>query len=281
MKILAESSLVDVLGNMFSELSNEAFYVIELEQKNEDHLRQDVVGLDIALEVASEGLPVVMLGWMTPKMYIERKSDKWYAAMGYQNVVFRRLPPTADDVRSALEEVKTNARQGDLLAIALLTAKQTEDTIGVLLHDLGYAQSDVNRMAQWASRARKIFGDKTHGELISLVENTKRNFESQFVGQVFPDVCVDVEGTLIASDGSFRSEVLTLAEEKANGGPITIWTGGDVSALTTQLRHNDVFYKVVSKHAMRGATVRVVIDDLTPDQFKDDYGIGCQEYIRV
>ena len=58
--------------------------------------------------------------------------------------------------------------------------------------------------------------------LISLVENAERNFESQFVDQSFPDVCVDIEGTLLASDGTFHSEIIALAKEKANGGPITI-----------------------------------------------------------
>jgi len=284
MKIFADQKIGELLATLFSQIGDQNFYVVQLEQKLTpyDNL-QDVAGLSIVLEIAKEGLPVVMLGWQTAEMYIDRKGQEWHAAMAYPNVMLRRLPALPEDLMSAIEEVAVGSRQPDPLAIALLTAKQTQDTIGVLNHDLSSARRDTDRMVQWEEKARGVFGDQPQAELISLVESAKstREIKSQFAGQKFPDVCVDVEGTLLTSDGQLRPEVLALVKEKANGGPITIWTGGDVHALSKQLHKAGVFYKITSKSTMKGATVRVVIDDQPEATFKSDYGIGHEEYIQV
>jgi hypothetical protein len=102
-----------------------------------------------------------------------------------------------------------------------------------------------------------------------------------FAGRTFPDVCVDVEGTILDPEGQVRSDVLALAQEKASGGPITVWTGGDVQSLSKQLWRAGILYKVVSKQAMRGASVRIAIDDQAEVDFNKAYGVGCEEYVQV
>jgi hydroxymethylpyrimidine pyrophosphatase-like HAD family hydrolase len=92
---------------------------------------------------------------------------------------------------------------------------------------------------------------------------------------------VDIEGTILSSDGQIRSEAITYAATRAGGGPITVWTGGNIYELTKQLRKAGILYKIVSKETMRGAAVRVVIDDQPEAAFKEQYGIEYQEYIQV
>jgi len=60
-----------------------------------------------------------------------------------------------------------------------------------------------------------------------------------------------------------------------------VWTGGDAYKLSEQLRKAGILYKIVSKETMRGATVRVVIDDQPEATFKSERGIDYEEYIQV
>ncbi len=283
MQIFAEEGIANTLGTMFSSLSNENFYVVQLEPALPGHNRQDIRGLDAALEVADKGLPVVMLGWLTPAMYIDKRPQEWFAATGYANVIFLRLPATSEDVLGAIEEVKSGNRRSDHLAIALLGVAQINTEIGILHHDLSSAERDAERMVSWEKKARKVFGDKTQTELISLVVEmaATRHSSGKLAGQTFPDVCIDVEETILTSDGQIRSEVITLAEEKAKGGPITVWTGGNIHELSGQLRKAGILYKIVAKETMRGARVRVVIDNQPEATFKSEYGIDYEEYIQV
>jgi hypothetical protein len=283
MQILAEEGIAEVFGKMFSELNDQTFAVVQLEPAGHDHNRSDIRGLDTTLTIAGEGFPVVMLGWLTPAMYIDRRPSEWFATTGYSNVIFLRLPATSEEVLAAIEEVKSGNRRSDPLAIALLGVAQTNTELGILHHDLSSAQRDADRMISWEKRARKVFGDKTQAELISLVMEIAptRYSSGKFAGQKFPDVCIDVEGTILTSDGQIRSEVIALAEEKAKGGPITVWTGGDIHELSKQLLKAGVLYKIVSKETMRGVTVRVVIDNQPEATFKSERGIDCEEYIQV
>lgn len=287
MQILADEAIANTLGTMFSDLKDRQFYVVQLEPAGPDHNRSDIHGLDTALEVAPTGIPVVMLGWLTPAMYIDKKADKWFAANGYPNVVFLRLPATSEEVLAAVENVEANEVagdwQGDPLAIALLGVAQTTSTISVLHHDISYAQRDAERMVTWEKKAREIFGDKSQEELIAVVTEAARarHISGKLAGQKFPDVCIDVEGTLLTADGQLRTEVLALAQARAAGGPITVWTGGDFHKLSEQLLKAGVLYKIVSKETMRGAKVRVVIDDQPEEAFKSQYGVDYEEYIQV
>ena len=143
MKILAEADTAQVLTGLFHQIGDQNCYVVQMEQRRDTYdTLQNVSGLDLVLNVAPEGTPVVMLGWMTPKMYTDLKPQEWFAAMGYPNVMFRRLPATLEDVVSALEEVKIGSRQSDPLAIALLGVDQMNSTVRVLNHDLLSAERD-------------------------------------------------------------------------------------------------------------------------------------------
>ncbi len=283
MHILADESMEVRLKEKHSALCHKDFYLVQMEQERPDRLLQDSIGLDAALEVAPTGLPVVMLGWMPIHMYIDRMPNKWFAANGYPNVTFLLMLATSEEVLAAVEEVEAGTRQSDPLAIALLNLDQTNSAIRILHHDISSAQRDANRMVKWEKKAREVFGDKNQAELISLVAEAAqtRRVSGQLAGQKFPDVCIDVEGTILTADGQIRSEVIALAEEKARGGPITVWTGGDVSTLSAQLRKAGILYKIVSKETMCGAAVQVVIDNQPEATFKSEYGVDYGEYIQV
>jgi hypothetical protein len=283
MQILADEGMMNTLRTKFSDLDDKNFYIVQLEQAVSGHHLQDVCGLDQVLEVAHSGLPVVMLGWMPIHMYVEKMADKWFAANGYPNVIFLLMLATSQEVLVAVEEVEAGNRPSDPLAVALLGVAQTNSKIGRLHHDITSAQRNAERMEDWEKDARAIFGDRSQEELIAVVTETSRaqHVSGKLAGQRFPDVCVDIEGTIMTTDGQIRSEVIALAEQKARGGPITIWTGGNTYKLSEQLRKAGILYKIASKETMRGSSVRVVIDNEPAEKFVADYGIEFEEYVQV
>jgi hypothetical protein len=136
-------------------------------------------------------------------------------------------------------------------------------------------------MVAWLERARKQLGNKTQEECIAIVKQPRKpeDTASQFAGRVFPDICLDVEGTLFTDEGVLREDILNLAQSQAavEKRPITIWTGGDIEKIRPMVRKAGIAYKLVHKQVLRGATVGHVIDDMAQDEFSNTYQIGWSE----
>ena len=284
MKIIADDSpLGEVIEKAFAPLSERTGIIVFVEHAVKNGLRQDLHGLDDTLVHAPSGIPIVMLAWQSQLMIAD--DPRLHAALGYTNVVLRQLPEGVVDIMAALDEAGEKKRMPDPLAIALLTAEDTKRDIGILQHDLHSAETNGGeRMVQWETRARKVFGEKSQAELIELVKQPrKEEGVDQFAGQTFPDVCVDVEGTLFTDEGIFRQDVLGFAEllAKPDGRPITIWTGGDLEAVRKMVRKAGIPHKLVSKHMLRGASVGIIVDDLPSEAFSREYGIGFESYRQI
>jgi hypothetical protein len=198
-------------------------------------------------------------------------------------VVFRQLPEGLEDLVGAFKEASDRNRKPDPLAIALLTIKIAQSEVQVLHHDLHYAEQDPETMPAWLKRAQRHFADKPEADLVEAVKQAHRECKTagKFSGEIFPDTCVDVEGTLFDSNGVFRPDVLARAVTEANGQPITIWTGGDLVAVRKMLRDARVPYKLVPKELMAGATVGNVIDDMPEAEFRETYGIHYGHYTQI
>ena len=276
----------EVIEKLLVSISDRDAVVVLLERAAANAHRQDITGLDDALVHAPSGIPMIMLGWFSPTMLKYAEDPRWHAALGYPNVVFRRLPEGLEGIAAALEEATEKKRPADPLAIALLTAKTVERETGILQHDLYHVEKvGGERMARWEERARKLFGDKSQAELIEAVKQSHEGLrtDGQFAGQVFPDVCIDVEGTLFVGDGAFRESTLARARERASleSRPITVWTGGDMETARKMIRAAGIPYKLVSKQILRGAAVGVVFDDMPREAFSKEYGVSCTDYEQV
>lgn len=287
MRVIADDGLHggEVIEKWLTSINDRDAVIVLLERKTGNAHRQEIPGLNDALAHAPSGIPVVMLGWLSPTMPKYAEDPRWHAVLGYPNVVFRRLPEGLEGIAAALEEATEQKRPADPLAIALLTAKTVEREIGILQHDLHHAEKvGGERMAQWEEHARKLFGDKTQAEFIEAVRSRRdENTAGQFAGQTFPDVCVDVEGTLFTSDGAFRENTFSRAQKLASREkrPITVWTGGSIETARTMIRKAGIPCKLVSKQLLRGATVGVVVDDLPHEVFSKEYGIDSADYEQV
>lgn len=284
MKIFADDEQgTETIDALVTSIRDSNAMVVFLERKTGYSNRQDIAGLNDVLTHAPSGTPIIMLGWMSPTMSHYANDPRWHAALGYPNVVFRRLPEGLNDLNNAFEEATGKNRPADPLAIALLTVKTTQTAARVLHHDLSYAERSSEGMAEWLERARKQFGEKTEVELIETVGRVRSEeaTEGQLAGKAFPDTCVDVEGTLFDYNGTFQPTVLENAIAQAHGQPITIWTDGDMNATRKILREHRVPYKLVSKQALAGATVDSVIDNLPEAEFREAYNVRYNHYTQV
>jgi hypothetical protein len=284
MKLIADDGPRSLeLEAYFAPIHNRDVTVVFLERLAKNYNRQEIPGLDDVLAVAPSGAPVIMLGWMEPRMTRYADDSRWHAALGYPNVVFRRLPEGLDDLVGAYEEAAGKSRPADPLAIALLGTQMTQLEVQMLHHNLDYALRHPEQMIDWLERARKQFGNKTEDELVETVrrENEKNKTIGIFSGKTFPDICIDVEGTLFDAEGQFRPDVLATAVAEANGNPITIWTGGDLLVMRNALRTSGVPYKLIPKQLLARSTVGTVIDDLPEAEFRERYGVSYNHYVRV
>jgi len=270
------------IAEMLAPIEDRDAVVVFIERKKKLGFRQECHGFDDVLAHAPSGVPVVMLGWQSPLAYAD--DPRWHAALGYPNVLFKKLPDGLVEIIAGINEATKQERTPDPLAIALLGAKVFAQEMSILNHDLWSAERSPEKMVLWLERARKQLGNKTQEECIAIVKQPRKEEDTpgQFAGQVFHDVCVDVEGTLFTEDCIFRPSVLAFAELFAmNGRPITIWTGGDLSNAKELLRKADIPYKLAAKQLFRGATVGIVIDDMPAEAFYNEYGINYGEYRQV
>ncbi len=272
--IISDAQMKSTLQAKFAGVESDGF-VVQLEGAYDGLHLQDVGGLAKALEVAPQGRPVVMLGWQNPWDYA--KFPAWHAALGYTNVSFALMLISAAELESLLT---TGKRCPDPLAIRLLEVESRVNSMGVLNHDLDRALKGSGR-EEWMRRARILLGNHTEEELIRMVQQGERPKAGPLAGQVFPDVCVDVEGTLLDEARNLREDVIQKVTELANGRPVTVWTGGDVAEIGKLIRERRIEWKLASKYSLAGARVHAIIDDLPTAQFAQEYNVDCDVYVQV
>lgn len=284
MRIIAECGIQESLSKLYRNLAGNDFFVVDMESKYQlNDSRQDVGGIKEALQIAPQGKPVIMLGWQQPINYASKR--EWHAVLAYPHVVFSRHPTSAIEMEKVFRLAISGLRPADPLALKLLEVESPKSSFGVLRHDLSHALgTNQERKSDWLARARRHFGEFSDENLVRMVRNGEdSNARSPLAGQEFPDVCVDVEGTLFDQNGTFRDNVLQEVSTFANehGKPVTIWTGGSIEEATKRIRAAGITWKIAAKASLRNAKVYAIFDDLPEKDFQQQYAVKCERYLRV
>lgn len=239
-------------------------------------------GLDFVKDLAEKGDIVIISGWQTESSY--SKNPIWHAAMAYPNVHFVRLPFALADVRGIIEaSKKETSRPEDPLAKRLPDLRKDQDEIQSLEHIMNrMLEAGGSQLIDWENKARKIFGNEiTLDEIVQKVrKNNPSSIEGQLAGESYPDLCVDIEGTLIRN-GEINLELLEKIKMVKKEQPITIWTGGDIEHYGKILRESGIAYKILSKYWLKGAKVAKAIDDMSEEEFKQKYDVEVEQYIQI
>ncbi len=239
-------------------------------------------GVVDALAAAQNGKPVILVGWMPEHLYAEK--PVWHALMAYPNVRFLRLPSLAEELRAAVLDIKPEETCRDRLAVRLYEVGEINTGLGTIKHNLPHAQRQGEEaLEKWAVEAQRIFGaEMSLEELIMATEDaTPETLPARMAGEVFDDLCIDAEGTLIV-DGTINPIVRALGEAtEAKGLPVTIWTGGNIGAVRSVVRREGIRWKVTSKWLFRDVTVRAALDDESRENLRQKYGVEIKEFFQV
>lgn len=252
-------------------------------------LRTAYAGLEIALEKAQGGMPVVLLA-MTPRSLLAERPE-FHILMSYPNVQFQDAICRDEEIQGAVTRAINAVRPNDELARRAFTLPQMQQSeLGGIRHDLGHAQhaeagSEQRKTCddKWMPRAKKLFGDLSREDLIAAIDAADQVDEgyAPLSGMVFTDLCCDAEGTLFTDSGEINPEVRQVLDEASLHRPVTIWTGGDLGAVGKAVRKAGISYKVLPKQLLRGAQVATAYDDLPQEEFFRQYGVRVMDYHQI
>ena len=279
--IVADGAIQNALKRavpvMFAGFEGDATFV-QLEVVDETHsTRSGFHGLDEALRLAPEGKPVLIMAIAPLSMVAD--DPRFQGAMGYPNVIFGDSLRLAEAL-PALIAIQSNPRPRNEVAIRLAHLKVTQSAIGTLQHDLKYAQKDEGRKATWMTMARTVFGELSFEEMAEKVETWTYDGAKPFDGERLNGCFVDIEGTLL-QDGVVNQEIVNVLKEKAAVMAVNLWTDGDIKKLAPTIRRAGLYYNIIPKSLLSGATVEEAYDDLEQSEFYKRYAITVEHYVKV
>lgn len=279
-QVIADQPIKQSLELMLEAYGLQNINIVMVEQRKNGALNQNI-GLKDAFLLETDQ-PIILAAWQPE--YALAENPYFHAVLNRPNVIFVRLPFSGEQLSQILE--KKNDRLHDQLALDILETVEYENAISRLKHDLPHflaGRLDEKRQQEFKNQAIATFGDLPENELIEKINAASvEKTDSGLAGNSYPDLCVDIEGTLLDENNKLRLEVLELIEEMKKERPITVWTGGDRKALATRVHlQRGLPYKVVSKHALQGAKVAIAIDDLTKEEFEQLYGVKVDKYINI
>ncbi len=194
---------------------------------------------------------------------------------------FVRMPSTIEQIRAELERPK----YANPALIHHHENTHRQHHANAILHE-GVKPGQTDWMLQEAYDAFKIEG--TPEQVIQYLQKQVKT-EPQ-TNKSFPGLFVDIDGTII-KERKLNYEAIETMLGYTNG-PVNIWTGGNVTKQIKELKKiglNNALegtnlqnrITVLSKVALRGATVDQTIDDLTAEQLEEQYSIKTRSHAIV
>lgn len=279
----------DILTRNLADKEGEFFLVsAEYVRPGTNDNMSDFHGLDIALTLNPEESPIIFCSFM-PESYFagdKQLSHKFYALMAKNRVGFARIPLTLGQWVAKYEELLLQTKEEDTLALEINLTTLYEEKMGTIQHRVQSCFRDDTEQSKsqiaWAVNEAKEIGVTGSDEEIALqVQNFKRKpVNSIYAGKYFPGVFCDIEGTLL-KDGLINEAVLKTLQSLSISKPITLWTGGDVDSLKTDLIARGITWKLVAKPSFTGAEVESAFDDEEFDVFFEKYQINVRDYTKI
>jgi len=138
-------------------------------------------------------------------------------------------------------------------------------------------QERINRI----NRIREITGfseeEKTDEEIIDFIKNWQSSESREFNKIYINATAVDWDGTLW-KDGKFNNELWEKIKDEPG---LFIATGGDLDNVYKKLESLNIDIGVCAKQKLRGYKIEKLIDDLSQDKIKNQYGIIVKKHEMV
>lgn len=278
--------LKDSLQNELGELS---LVVIEYVEDGGIQKMDNFAGLDIALSFDPKEAPIVICSFL-PETYFSTcdkgNSEKFHSLMGKRRVGFIQLPFSAETLLYKYQELSSDEKEEDILAIEFEKINSFEREMASIHHNVYRRVVDTVDYTDLAiikgikdSRAIGLSGSDE--EIILQIKNFKHKPKNSiFAGRFFPGVFCDIEGTLF-KNGEINVAMLEKLKELSAHKPITLWTGGNLEEIKKTLALNGITWKLIPKDDLTGAEVEIAFDDEDFSVFFEKYGVKVKNFNKI
>jgi len=258
-------------------------------ESNRNGARQELKGLDTALELTrSNSNPTIICSFL-PESYVASKfGNTYFALMAKKRVGFLRLPFAPSVLLSKYQELMQIEKTEDLLSIEINQMSTFDSQMGTIQHCVSsYFREDSERgrsaIAEAVVKARAVGAIGTDEEIAIQIRDFKyRTGNNLFVGKFFPGIFCDIQNTLI-KDGKVNEKMLGILQNFSKTKPITLWTGAtlEIESIKADLVSHNILWRLIPKEILYGAEVEIAYDDEELLVLTERYGFKVRDFVKV
>jgi len=232
----------------------------------------------------NEGVSVVLTD--SGSLEFHARDKLFYSLFINKRVGFINIFNFVKEGRELINKLSQAPNIQDKLALKIGSLGIRESSINWLRHDLSPGHSrEANKKAMLA--INKIYGKNFNTETdtklaYDFIFKYKPEFRDEFEGKELDGVFCDAEGTLIdTKTGKINPRVLKKLDEYDKETFVRIWTGGNVKDVQRVVAEAGRSWLVLSKYDFHGSKPKIVIDDLSLEDFKKEFSIEPTEFINI
>lgn len=250
--------------------------IVEPSQK-----RADRAGLRVAKEYADNPKNVVILLGLEPEWYLRKVSEDFVGLMAKANVDFSDIL-NFDQVPLKYQIIASGHKKEDSTVLAIYEFQKKQKAIASLRHCISRVDNYGSREG-WLDETRAAGISGTDEEIIAYVRTWKPDTAGEFDGKKLSGIFVDAYQTLFDEEWKLDQRVKEVVEKMAaeQGKQVFVISDSPASILEKVLDSSKVSWQLLSKYDLRGATLEIVIDNLSLNEFKGMYHIFPQRFINV
>ena len=244
--------------------------------------RTDRTGINLAKEYVDDSNNVIIMLSLEKESFLLKNNEHFSALMAYPNVGFCDIL-ALNNIPLIYKELALGHKSKDATGLALYEFHILERKIAVLRHGMHRVNEGKSQCSLWLEEARNAGLSGSDDEIINYVRNWKPETSGAFEGKFLEGVFVDALDTLFDKNWLLNPKVKEAVEKIAfnNDKKIFVISDSPKNLLENKLGFHNILWKNISKYDLRGATLEIVIDNLSKNDFKKTYGINSETFINV
>ncbi|MFA5184209.1 MAG: hypothetical protein WC456_01650 [Patescibacteria group bacterium] len=271
------------LDALFYDTEAENLIIIDVNSVlSEGHSRQERSSLSLAKEYVNDSNNIVILLSVEKESSLMKNNRHFAGLMSLPNVGFVSIL-AIHGIFSKYRELKEGCKVQDNTGVAIYAFQELEHNIAILRHNYSHASEDDLRLGKWLEKCRAVGLVGTDAEIIDYVQNWHPETSGEFAGKFLDGIFVDALDTLFNHDWQLNNRVREAIEKMSLeiGKKIMVISDSESSLVKRKLSENNLPWPHISKYVLRGASLEVVIDNLSQEEFLATYNIIAQKFIKV
>lgn len=223
---------------------------------------------------------VILFGIENIRVY--EKDPKFRLLMALSNVEFInalemcRIPEIYNKISSG--EKKEDATSATLASFQIL-----EREISAVCHGIDF-DADIfsEDIQKRIARARVAGLTGTDKEIFEYLKNWRPDEHGAFEGKRLEGIFVDALDTLFDREWNVIPGIFAFVEKMRVGRhSVTVISDSDAEIVKRALKKADIEWKLLSKFDLRGATLEIVVDNLSREEFFERHRISAETFVSV